>query len=250
MSDTTNHSADPWDHVQPWDIERMGPDIADPDARRRWSMAFAIAGGLPYIWGVAARPMNDVVYGLLELRPRDRVLVIGEGIASTDWVDSITRQVGPDGMVDTVEIILDGRDAVERKARGRNGRTGCWKWEYTTNTPDEHYDVVAVLQSAQHCDDWAETFKDLLRVVRPGRRIVFAEAVLGGPTFMSRVGSDVHLKQWHAKMFPAEMEFDDVSSYTGEELHDLCAPLAEGGQFMEWNGIEMFWARKPTDAPI
>ena len=239
-------SPNPWDHIQEWDVARLGTEIQDAEARRTWSTAFAIAGGLPFIWRVAARPINDVIYGLLELRDGARVLVIGEGIACTEWGEAIGDRIGPDGELVTVEIILDGRDAVERKLRGRNGRTGCWQWTYTANTPDEHYDCVAVLQSAQHCDDWPETFQDLLRVTRPGGRIVFAEAVLAGDAFRARVGSDVHLQQWHAKMFPPEMEFDDVSSYTGQEIHTLCSPFADEAQFMEWKGIEMFWARKPT----
>lgn len=69
--------------------------------------------------------------------------------------------------------------------------------------------------------------------------------MLGGPNFLARVASDVHLQQWHAKMFPARMQFHEVSSYTGAELYELCAPLAEGAQHMEWHGIEMFWARTP-----
>src|ERR1700722_13755375 len=70
----------PWNYVQDWDVEMVGPDVRDPEAQLRWSRAFCMAGGLPYIWRVLARPISEIVYSLLELREGDRVLVIGEAV--------------------------------------------------------------------------------------------------------------------------------------------------------------------------
>jgi len=152
---------------------------------------------------------------------------------------------GPTGKVDTVEIIRAGREAVLAGVRGRNGRTGCWKWEYTKDTPDEYYDAIGILQSTQHCDDWRETCPEMLRVLKPGRRIVMAEATLGGQRFLNRIDADVHMKQWFAKLFPPEMKYEDASQYSHEELLELCGHLVDGPQALEWHGIEMFWGRKP-----
>jgi hypothetical protein len=46
-------------------------------------------------------------------------------------------------------------------------------------------------------------------------------------------------------MFPASLNFAEVSNYSGEELMDMCGPMLEDPQHMEWHGIEMFWGRKP-----
>jgi SAM-dependent methyltransferase len=110
--------------------------------------------------------------------------------------------------------------------------------------PDASYDCIGILQSTQHCDDWRETGADLVRVLKPGRRIVFAEAVLGGPLFMQRIAADVHIRQWYAKMFPKRLDFSQVSNYSGEQLLEMCGPLLTDPQQMEWHGIEMFWGRK------
>jgi len=62
-------SGSPWDYIQDWDVELVGPEIRDPLAVGRWARAFALAGGLGYMWNELARPVSEIVYGLLELRP-------------------------------------------------------------------------------------------------------------------------------------------------------------------------------------
>ncbi len=236
---------DPWAYVQDWDVEMFGEDIRDADARRRWERAFTIAGGLPYMWQTIARPVTDVIYGLMEVQRGDRVFVIGEGVEPAGWGDGLRGMVGPSGAVEIVEIIRDGRNAVMQKKRGRNGRLGCWQWTYTHGIADASFDCVGILQSTQHCDDWGETMPELLRIMKPGRRVVFAEAVLGGPSFMARINADVHIRQWYEKLFDRRMDYSEVSQYSGDDLMRLCGGLLASPRALEWHGIEMFWGRKP-----
>jgi hypothetical protein len=235
--------ADPWSYVQQWDIDAFGPDLLDDDQRRRWARAVFLAGGLPYMWQTLARPIKDIIYGLLELRSGDRIFIVGEGNEPCGWSADMRDIVGSTGIVDAIEIILDGRKAVMEKRMGRNGKIGCWKWTYAADIPDETYDCVAVMQSTQHCDKWEETGPEFLRIMKPGRRIVFAEMVLGGPRFMEKIHADVHINQWFDKMFPAGRE--TISNYSGEEIQAAFGDHLDGPQAMEWHGIEMFWGRKP-----
>lgn len=234
----------PWDLIQSWDSELMGGEILDDDARERWTLAFAIAGGLPYIWQQLARPISDVIYGLLELRAGDRVLLIGEALEPSGWLGDIERLVGPGGGVEACEIIHEGRAAVFGGKVGRNGMRGCWEWTYSQGHPDAAFDCVAVLQAAQHCDDWPATAHDLMRVTKPDRRIVLAEAVNAGPTFHSRIDADVHIRQWYEKLF-ATVRPEDIPYYSGEELAAAFGEALRETRIIEWHGIEMMWGRTP-----
>jgi hypothetical protein len=234
----------PWDFVQDWDVEAFGPDVRDPVLRQRWGTALALAGGLPYMWQTLARPIRDIIYGLLELKSGDRVFVVGEGNEPCGWSADMRHLVGPAGAVDAIEIIRDGRAAVRNNQRGRNGMIGCWRWNYAQDIPDESYDCVAIMQSTQHCDDWSETGREFLRIMKPGRRIVFAEMVLDGVRFRERINADVHIKQWFDKLLPPRSE--PISNYTGEAIMAAFGAALEGPQCMEWRGVEMFWGRKPA----
>ena len=232
-----------WNHIQDWDVELFGEEVLDTASQDRWSLAMAIAGGLPYMWRDLARPICDIAYGLLELREGDRVLIIGECVGPARWAEDMAELVGPTGKVDVVEIIQEGRRHVLEGIRGRNGIRGCWQWTYTHGLPDEHYDVVAVMQSTQHCDDWSETGPELLRVMKPGRRIVFAEISFGGPRFAARVDADLHIRQWHDKIGLPE----GIPYYTGEDLLEIFgAESLDAPQTLEWKGMEMMWGRKPS----
>jgi hypothetical protein len=47
---TTNlNDPDPWDQIQPRDLERMGEIVADRKEQERWSRAVMLAGALPYM---------------------------------------------------------------------------------------------------------------------------------------------------------------------------------------------------------
>jgi SAM-dependent methyltransferase len=233
---------DPWSYIQPWDVDSIPVDILNVEERRGWIRAMFVAGGLPYMWRELAQPMRDVLYGLLEPRPGDRVLLVGEGIEPCGFDEDIKERIGPKGTLDSFEIIRDGRDAVQSRKLGRNGKIGCWRWTYTADVPDNTYDAVAILQSAQHCDDWSETGADMVRVLKPGRRIVSAEMNLEGEPFRTRVSADMHIRQWYDKMFPGGRA--EISNYGGEELLAMIGPFCASAQCMEWRGIEVFWGRK------
>jgi hypothetical protein len=238
------HGRSPWDYIQDWDVELVGPEILEEDRRQSVQRAMRMVGGLPYIWQELARPVSEIVYGLLELKQGDRVLLLGEAIEPSLWDQDMQAIVGPEGRVDCVELIHDGRAAVEGRTAGRSGMRGTWRWDYCDDIADETYDCVAVMQATQHADDWTEVAGELLRVMKSRRRVVAAEAVLNGPTFFERINSDVHIRQWYEKAF-GDLPRDAIPYWSPEQVLDAFGSRVENPRIFEWRGIEMFWGRKP-----
>ena len=61
------------------------------------------------------------------------------------------------------------------RRRGSGGQLATWRYDYTTAVADEYFDCVAVLQAVQHTDNWRETGKELLRIMKRRRNILLAE---------------------------------------------------------------------------
>jgi hypothetical protein len=238
----TQSTHGPWDYIQDWDLERMGSAVTDRQRVDKWATALGVAGAAPYIWRELARPVRQVVCALMELRPGDRVLIIGEAVEPSGIAEDIRLLIGPGGRLDCIEIAPEIRSSAARGGTGRNGKTGCWPWDYSARLADQAYDCLTVFQAARYCDEWQETARDLLRVMMPGRRLVLAEAVPAGPSFTERAGADLHLLQWCHKV----MGLDPLLNfYSGDELAGILSTLAEDAQSLECHGIELAWARKP-----
>ena len=234
----------PWGYVQPWDVKAQGPTILDPKEQARWARVILL-GGLPYIWRELAAPLITIVYSLLEIKRGDKVLIIGESIDPCGWAEDIRAMAGEAGEVRCFELIERARQATIDLKKGRNGRVGTWQWEYTRDVADGYFDCVAVLQAVQHSDGWRDTAIELLRVMKPGRRIVLAEAALFGAPFWARVEADVHLQYWVDKLtHHRALNPKETSYYSAEELHQAFDGLVEDPQNLEWKGIELFWGRK------
>lgn len=239
-------SRGPWGYTQPWDVAALGETINDPEEQKRWARVIML-GGLPYMWREIAAPMNTVIYSLLEVKPGDKALIIGESVEPCGWAEDFRRLVGPSGEVRAVEILEEARAAYYARKVGRNGKLACWGWTYAREIPDASYDVVAVMQAIQHCDDWREAGTDLIRVLKPGRRLLLAEIFLFGEPFWARMEADLHLMYWVRKMTQYFPPFDPRQTpyYSAQELHAAFEGLLEEPQNIEWKGLELFWGRKP-----
>src|SRR5262249_59461204 len=99
-----------------------------------------------------------------------KVSLIGEALEACGFVDDVKARVGAGGTVDALDIQEDCRDAFFNNKRGVGGQRGTFRYNYTSHIPDEAYDVVINLQAIQHADEWRETGKDFLRIMKPGRR--------------------------------------------------------------------------------
>jgi ubiquinone/menaquinone biosynthesis C-methylase UbiE len=244
MDTVSRDQSNPWEWMQPHDVERMGAVIMDPKEQQRWCRAVML-GGLPYMWRVKAKTVREMAYDRLGLRTGDKVLIIGESVASCGFVDDIRERIGPSGDVRVIDITEEARDAYFVDKRGRNGALAAWQFTYTADIPDGAYDCVAVLQAVQHCDDWRETGAELLRIMKPGRSLVLAEITFS-PKMLMAASLDLHIEYWIEKIF-AGVGFNatQFSYYSSADLARAFAGLVnEPGEFV-WNGVELFWGTKP-----
>lgn len=237
-------STNPWDWLQPHDVERFGPSILDPVERNRWCKA-TIIGGLPYLWRHKGAAFRDFAYSKLAAKPGDRVLILGESIESCGFETDIRAMVGPQGEVRCVDIIERARTSTATGGRGRGGRLGTWQYDYTADEADESFDCIAVLQAVQHADDWREAGAELLRTLKPGGAIVLAEIGFS-PSLRQAAKLDLHLEYWMDKLYAGSGLGgpEDLSYYAPEELQTLFEGLLRDTGVFTWRGADLFWGTK------
>ncbi|HWP24832.1 MAG TPA: methyltransferase domain-containing protein [Xanthobacteraceae bacterium] len=233
---------DPWDWMQPYDVRRFGEVILDRKEQERWCRA-VLLGGLPFMWR-KAEVVRNLIYDRLELRPGDKVLIIGECIEPCGFVDDMRARIGPSGEIKVIDITDEARDNYIAKRRGRNGQLATWQWNYTRHLPDGYFDCVACLQGVQHTDDWRETGAELLRTMKRGRNIVLSEIAYSPETRM-KIDLDLHIAYvfekllsrvgWRLEEFPYYSPQDLAGAFDGM--------VTDSGSFV-WKGVETFWGRK------
>ena len=244
ISDMADH-VDPWSMIQPRDLVRMGEAVLDRAEQERWSLAVMLAGSLPYMWRHKAAVVRELIYDKLRLVPGHRVLVIGEVVEGCGFDSDIRQRVGPSGDVQVIDITDEARDAYFAGRRGRGGQLATWPWHYTDGMPAESFDAVAILQAVQHTDDWQESGKELLRLIRPGGVLMLAEITFS-PRMKMLAEQDIHIETWIEKL-ASRVGFSPYEApyYSAEDLLAALSGLLLEPQSLVWKGIEIVWGGKP-----
>lgn len=240
---TNTHSDNPWDWMQPHDIARFGSIIGDEGEQARWCRAVML-GGLPYMWRRKAAVVRDLMYDRMGLRAGDKVLILGESIESCGFADDMRARIGQGGRIDVVDFTDEARDAYIAGRRGKHGKLATWRYDYTRDMPDEAYDTVAVLQGVQHAEDWRETGRELLRVMKPGRTIMLAEITFS-PQMVMKAELDLHIEYWMEKLFSRiGWPMDAFPYYSPRDLEEAFGELVTSPSSFSWKGVELFWGSK------
>jgi len=106
------------------------------------------------------------------------------------------------------------------------------------------YDLVAVLQGVQHTEDWAETGRELLRVMKRGRNIMLAEITFS-PQMVMKSELDLHIEYWMDKLFSRiGWPIAAFPYYSPAELIRAFEGQLSGAETFSWKGVEFFWGTK------
>jgi SAM-dependent methyltransferase len=228
----------PWEALPRSESERWGTDIFDPETRRRWCAAIMF-GGLPYLWRYPAKVPRTMLLDRLELHEGDRVLLVGEANEDVGFDADVTEAIGEKGELVSVDLrsrVLDKFFA---------GEVPKWEWTETHEYPDAHFDAVLVGQAVAHAGDWRREGAELLRVMKPGRRIVLGE-ISFSQTFYSRVQADVHIEYWVRKLMEGMGDpFDGLPYWNLADVAEAFDGLLEDLETFEWRGVDLLWGRKP-----
>ncbi len=239
MTLETTSQSDLWGQMVAEDSERFGHEILDPAARMRWCQA-VLFGGLPHLWRHVATVPRAVAIDKLELHRGDRVLIVGEAISDIGFDTEIRDLVGAEGEV----VVEDVRARVFEEFHA--GREPKWEWQFTKEYADEHFDCVFVGQGVAHAADWTREGQELLRVMRPGRRIVLAEIAFS-ETFHTRVKTDVHIEYWVRKLLEGIGEgLEELPYWNLDDVAQALVGVLEDLETYEWRGVDLLWGRKPT----
>ena len=235
----------PWSWMQPQDSARLGDVIMDPKEQQRWCLALTL-GGLPFMWRKQAAPVRDMAYDHLALKPGDKVLLVGESVASCGFEEDLRARVGPTGEIHVVDVQEQARNAVSADLRGRSGRRGTWRYDYTSSIPNAHFDAVAVMQGVGHTDDWRDTGTEFLRVLKPGRSIVLAE-ISFNPRMEWIKELDLHVGYWLTKMVAGARGplMSDLAYFSPDDLTAAFDGLVIDSGSFSWRGLDIFWGTKP-----
>lgn len=119
-------------------------------------------------------PVVDGVISRAELKPGETILDLGTGTGAV--AIQAARPVGPDGAVTGVDISPDMLRLAERRA-ARAGLNNIQFREGRAETipaEDSSFDVVLASLSLMYVIDRAAAAKEIVRVLRPGGRLVAA----------------------------------------------------------------------------
>jgi hypothetical protein len=188
-------------------------------------------------------PARCLICGGTRPRSGDKVLIIGEVVEGCGFPDDIRSRIGPQGEIEVFDITDEARDAYFNNRRGSGGQLATWRYDYTRGFADEYFDCVAVLQAVQHTDDWRQTGKELLRVVKRGRNILLAEITF--KNINEYAALDLHLEYWLEKMFSrVGIPRDEIPYYSPEDLMQAFSGLVVEPKIFTWKGLEMCWGTK------
>lgn len=157
---------------------------------------------------------------LARLRPGDRALDVATGTG--DLALELVRRTGPSGTV----VGSDFSEAMLERARAKAHGAVRFEWAdaLALPYPDGAFDAATVGFGARNFADLGGGLREMVRVVRPGGRVVVLEI-----TTPTRPPLSLFYRLWFDRVVPAVgrlLGFSDAYSYLPRSVHAFPAAAA------------------------
>ncbi|MEA2167110.1 MAG: demethylmenaquinone methyltransferase / 2-methoxy-6-polyprenyl,4-benzoquinol methylase [Solirubrobacteraceae bacterium] len=166
-----------------------------------------------------------------QVGPGDRVLDVATGTG--DLAIELSHRVGPTGTV----VGSDFSEGMLERARVKAPQL-TWEWADVRELPypDASFDAVTVGFGARNFGDLDAGLREMVRVVRPGGRVVVLEI-----TTPTKPPLSTFFRVWFDHVVPLLGRFDDAYTYLPSSVRRWPDPEALGGRLVDAGLHDVRW---------
>jgi demethylmenaquinone methyltransferase/2-methoxy-6-polyprenyl-1,4-benzoquinol methylase len=168
---------------------------------------------------------------LAELAPGGRALDVAAGTG--DLAIELSRRVGAQGDVIGSDFSEGMLDRARVKAPALR-----WEWADARDLPyeDDAFDAATVGFGARNFGDLEQGLREMVRVVRPGGKVVVLEI-----TTPTKPPLSTFFRLWFDRIVPLMGRFDDAYTYLPSSVRRFPDPPALGGVLTEAGLTDVRW---------
>jgi demethylmenaquinone methyltransferase / 2-methoxy-6-polyprenyl-1,4-benzoquinol methylase len=171
---------------------------------------------------------------LARLRPGDRALDVATGTG--DLAIELARRVRPGGSVVGSDFSQGMLERARTKAAGVSEITWEWGNALELPYPDDGFDAATVGFGARNFSDLERGLAEMVRVVRPGGRVVVLEI-----TTPTKPPLSTFFSIWFDRLVPLMGRFDEAYSYLPKSVKRFPGPEALGGALARAGLTDVRW---------
>jgi len=189
------------------------------------------------------------MYGHLQAKPGDRVLVVGEFLEELGFLPELRKKIGETGEIVSFDMMEKSRSGREPQWKtGSNApvpEKHRWDYPFADPYPDQYFDLVWFPQGVHHATSWDRIAQRFLRALKPGGQILMGECRIPPPEFHLGIEVSGMLRCIVDKIFwGMEMTPEEMPDYSTAELTRAFGDSLTDTYSLEWKGFLLFWGTK------
>lgn len=226
--------------TRPSDVYGVG--VNDLDKRSLWCQAYFYAGSTLGLWNEAVE-LKMALLTSCSISEGQNIILIAKYGEESGFSPALVSLVGTKDRMTIKEI---GPAVLEAFRQIRNsGKWPSLDFNYFDSLPDKSIDRIIFFGVSSHVRDWVKCSEQTYRVLRPGGRIVIADAPWVGREMLTAAHLDAHLEGMLAKLLSGMKLHEDQLPVAGpDELKELFLPRLSWIRSFSWQGLYLFYGQK------